>query len=353
MQDFSETRKIGVIGGGSWGTAISLLLASKGYEVDLWVYEKELAREIEIKRENSVYLPGFKIPELIQPHNSLEKVIFGKKILFSVIPSHVLRETIIKFLHLLEHNVWIISATKGIETGTSKRMTEIYEELLPSDYSYELAVLSGPTFALEVAKRSPTAAVISSYNVGVIKCLQRMIHTDFFRLYTNHDPIGVELGGAVKNVMAIASGISDGIGYGNNTRAAIITRGLAEIMRLGIALGADPLTFSGLAGLGDLVLTCTSNLSRNYSVGFRIGQGESIKNILASMQMVAEGIRNAESVLALGEKYTVELPIIRQVYAILFQDKDPHKAMLSLMAREPKYESVTITRNIQNHEKNQ
>ena len=326
--------KIAVIGAGSWGTTLALLLADKGHEVKLWVYEKDLAEEMQKTRENRIYLSGYRLSDNITVTSSIKDAASNSEIMVFVVPSHVARGVIKELSHLVSKDTIIVSATKGIENNTLMPISEVFKEILPKSFHKNLAFLSGPSFAKEVAQKMPTAVALASYDAKVGEFIQQAFSTDNFRVFTNSDVIGVELGGALKNVIAIAAGIADGMGFGHNTRAAIITRGLAEMTRLGIAMGAEPATFAGLSGLGDLVLTCTGELSRNRTVGLRLGKGEKLKDILASMKMVAEGVKTTKAVYELSKKYNIEMPIPNEVYYILYEDKDVKASARDLMNRE-------------------
>ena len=330
--------QIGVIGAGSWGTTLANLLAKKGFEVSLWAYENDLVQAIATARENPLYLPGVKLSEKIFPTNSLKEVCQHKDFLISVSPSQVVRQVIQEIHPYLSPQVKIVSATKGIENNTLFTMSKVLKEALAFNDGKHLAFLSGPSFALEVSKEIPTAVTIASENQELAGEVQHIFSTPYFRVYTNPDVVGVELGGALKNIIAIATGISDGLGFGCNTRAALITRGLAEMSRLALKMGANPLTLSGLAGLGDLVLTCTGELSRNRSVGVKLGEGIGLTQILKDMKMVAEGIKTTKSASDLSEKMNVEMPITEQTYNILYHDKDPKEAVIELMGRDLKDE---------------
>ena len=330
--------QIGVIGAGSWGTTLANLLAKKGFEVSLWAYENDLVQAIATARENPLYLPGVKLSEKIFPTNSLKEVCQHKDFLISVSPSQVVRQVIQEIHPYLSPQVKIVSATKGIENNTLFTMSKVLKEALAFNDGERLAVLSGPSFALEVGREVPTAVTIASENQELAGEVQHIFSTPYFRVYTNPDVVGVELGGALKNVIAIATGISDGLGFGCNTRAALITRGLAEMSRLALKMGASTLTLSGLAGLGDLVLTCTGELSRNRSVGVKLGEGIGLTQILRDMKMVAEGIKTTKSASDLSEKMNVEMPITEQTYNILYHDKDPKEAVIELMGRDLKDE---------------
>lgn len=330
--------KIGVVGAGSWGSALSNLLGSKGYKVDLWVFEKQVMDRILQNRENSIFLPGITLSPNIFPSNDLEAVVSDKDLVLIVVPSHVMRETSKKFSGLISDKTIMVSASKGIENKTHMTMSGVLKDTLSGISEDCLAVLSGPSFAMEVARQVPTVVTVASASPETAGIVQHVFATPFFRVYTSNDMIGVELGGAVKNVIAIAAGIIDGLGLGLNTRAAMITRGLAEIRRLGIRLGANPRTFTGLAGAGDLILTCTGDLSRNHTVGKKIGEGEKPKEILSKMRMVAEGVKTARSVYNLSKKLGVEMPISHEIYHILHDDASPKEALQRLMTRDLKPE---------------
>jgi glycerol-3-phosphate dehydrogenase (NAD(P)+) len=330
--------RIGVIGGGSWGTALAKLLAEKGYPVSLWVHDVDHCREIAEKRENSHYLPAIALPYNLIPSTDLREVASGKTALVCVVPSHVLRTVMTQVAPFVEDRPLVISATKGIEDGTSKTMVRVLEEILPPQLHSRLCALSGPSFAREVARGMPTAVTVASAVAETAAECQRTFTTSYFRVYTSNDVLGVELGGAVKNVIAIAAGVSDGLGFGHNSRAALITRGIAEIARLGARMGADPRTLAGLAGMGDLVLTCTGDLSRNRTVGLRLGRGERLSDILAEMKMVAEGVRNAKSVYHLARSLGVEMPIAEQMYLLLHEGKSARQVVVDLMTRDLKPE---------------
>ena len=330
--------KIGVIGAGAWGTALANLLANKGFNVALWVFEPEVCADILEKRENKVFLPGFSLSANIWPSNDLDQVAANKEMLLLVVPSHVFRSVAVRMVHHPTEKSLIVTATKGIETETHLTVSSILKQLLPPRLQSRIAVLSGPSFAREVAKQIPTAVTVAAFDPEVARAVQSIFATPYFRVYTSGDVVGVELGGALKNVIAIAAGISDGLGLGYNTRAALITRGITEIQRLGIRLGADRETFMGLAGIGDLVLTCTGKLSRNWTVGYKIGQGMKLEAILSEMRMVAEGVKTTRSAYNMSRKMGVEMPIVEQVYRILYEDLDPNEALQVLMSRNLKHE---------------
>ncbi|MHC1744351.1 MAG: NAD(P)H-dependent glycerol-3-phosphate dehydrogenase [Syntrophobacteraceae bacterium] len=329
---------IGVIGAGSWGTTLAQLLGEKGYAVDLWVFEEDLCDTIRSTRENTFYLPGFKLHENIAPFNDLERVVRNHDLLVMVVPSHVYRIVARQMMPHLASGAAVVSATKGIENETLLTMSGIWKDILPQSADIEVLSLSGPSFAREVVQRIPTAVTVAGDRLERAQQAQQVFSTGAFRVYTSLDKLGVELAGALKNVIAVAAGACDGFGFGHNTRAALITRGLAEITRLGVKMGAHPLTFAGLSGIGDLLLTCTGDLSRNRTVGLQLGQGRKIQDILSEMRMVAEGVKTARSVHFLAERMQVDMPICEQVYQVLYEDKDPQKAVRELMDRDLKHE---------------
>ncbi|MFH1148722.1 MAG: NAD(P)H-dependent glycerol-3-phosphate dehydrogenase [Pseudomonadota bacterium] len=329
---------VGVIGGGSWGTTLADLLADKGHKVALWVFEKDLAEEMKANRENKTYLPGVKLHSQLDVTCRIEEAARDKEYLVMAAPSHVFRRVVEQVIPLLSPETIITTVSKGIENETLLTMTEILEELLPETRHDDIVVLSGPSFAREVSQKTPTAVTCASKKEATAERVQYLFATSYFRVYRSTDCIGAELGGALKNVIAIAAGIADGLGFGTNTRAALITRGLAEISRLGMKLGAQPLTFAGLAGMGDLVLTCTGDLSRNRTVGLKLGQGLKLAEILEGMKMVAEGVKTTRSAYFLSRKADVEMPIIEQVYEVLYEKKEPIEAVKELMGRDLKEE---------------
>lgn len=333
----SPAEPVAVVGGGSWGTALGNLLAGSGRSVRLWVHDPGLADEMRRTRCNPKYLPDFPLADGVVPTEDLGTAIEGAGLVVSVSPSHVVREVMEGAAAHVSPEADVVSASKGIENDSLQRMTEVLDEVLPGA-KRRLAVLSGPSFAVEVSRGVPTAVTVASADGAVAERVREAFATPRFRVYTSDDVVGVELGGAVKNVVAIATGIADGLEYGHNARAALVTRGLAEISRLGMALGGERLTFMGLAGLGDLVLTCTGDLSRNRTVGLRLGRGESIEEILTDMEMVAEGVKTTRSVRDLARRAGVEMPITEQVYSMLYDSKDPRMVVEELMTREYKPE---------------
>ena len=335
----SDNVKVGVIGAGSWGTTLADLLAGKGCAVTLWAYEKDLVERLRSSRVNDLFLPGFTLCGSLEFSSDLAQVARGKDLLLLVPPSQVLRQVLTRAVPDIAPGTLIVSASKGIENDTLQTMSAVLTDVLPEALARRTAFLSGPSFAREVAAGMPTAVAVAAADPQVAKKVQEVFSTAAFRVYTNPDVVGVELGGALKNVIALAAGVSDGLGFGHNTRAALITRGLAEMTRIGLALGADPATFAGLAGMGDLVLTCTGDLSRNRTVGMELGRGRRLDDILAGMQMVAEGVKTTLSTYQLAQKLQVEVPITEQMYLILYGDKDPRQAVSDLMLRELKPEA--------------
>ncbi|MCK8817747.1 NAD(P)H-dependent glycerol-3-phosphate dehydrogenase [Natroniella sulfidigena] len=336
--------KIAVIGGGSWGTALAVLLHDNGHDVCLRDISQEKVDEINQEHINS-YLPDFKLPEGLTATTDLEEAVAGANVVLVVVPSHVVRTVAQELKGLLDEDTIIVSASKGIEEETHLRMSEVLMDELDSKLHDNIFVLSGPTHAEEVVLELPTTIVVAGKNRKLAERVQDLFMSDYFRVYTNPDLVGVELGAAVKNIIAIAAGISDGLGYGDNTLAALVTRGIAEIKRLGAELGADPITFSGLAGLGDLIVTCASQHSRNRRLGYKIGSGLTLEEALDEMQMVAEGVRTAKAVSAFAKELDLEMPITSEIYQILFEDKDPKQAVNDLMLRGAKHELEEIVEN--------
>ncbi|MBI5327680.1 MAG: NAD(P)H-dependent glycerol-3-phosphate dehydrogenase [Deltaproteobacteria bacterium] len=330
--------KICVLGAGSWGTTLANILAEKGFDISLWIREEELYHIVLKTRENAFFLPGIKLAQNITPANSIEEAVKGRAVVVCVVPSHGVRDVFQKAAVILPKDAIVVNASKGIEQETLLTVSQILKQTLPKAMHKNLSVLSGPTFAKEVSRKLPTAICVASNKKAAAEKVQKLFNTSSFRVYTNNDMLGVELGGALKNVIAISAGISDGLGLGMNARAALITRGLAEMSRLGISMGADAATFAGLSGLGDLVLTCTGELSRNRSVGILIGKGIKLPDILSEMKMVAEGVKTAEAAYALAKKHGVEMPITEQVYRVLYENKSPKHAVMDLMTRRLKEE---------------
>lgn len=334
----TELQRVAVIGAGSWGTALAHRLAANGIDTLLWAYEPELPQEINVSHTNTTYLPGIPLHPLLTCTGDLQEAVTGRDCVLLVTPVQVTRSVLQQLKPHLREDTLVASASKGIELGTLQTMSSVIAELLSSSISNRYVALSGPTFAKEVALGLPSLIVAASRHEASARTVQEIFSAPTFRVYTNNDVTGVELGGAVKNVIAIAAGICDGLGFGHNARAALITRGLAEITRLGLAMGAEQATFAGLAGMGDLVLTCTGDLSRNRTVGFKLGQGQRLTEILSDMKMVAEGVKSAESVFQLSRKIGVEMPIVEKTYQILHEDKPARQAVTELMGRDLKAE---------------
>ena len=335
--------EIAIIGAGAWGTALAIVLGRKEtHRVRLWAHEKEVCESIASRRTNEMFLPGAVIPPSVTATNNYKEALTGADIVVSVMPSHHCR-AIFEVMHVyLTPQMLLVSATKGIENDTQMRMTEIIHSVVSNAMKFKprLGALSGPTFALEVARGDPTAITIASKDVELAQIVQREFSGPSLRVYTNEDPVGVELGGALKNTIAIAAGVSAGLGLGHNSTAALITRGLAEMTRLVVACGGKAETMSGLAGLGDLVLTCTGGLSRNRSVGVELGRGRKLPEILAGMHgMVAEGVFTTTAAVGLAHTHGVEMPITQQMHAILQQGKAPREAIYELMTRSGKSET--------------
>jgi glycerol-3-phosphate dehydrogenase (NAD(P)+) len=330
--------KIAVIGAGAWGTALAMLLADKGHDVSLWMYEQDLALEMARSHENRVYLPDFMVPASIAVTSNIETAVRGRSVVLSVVPSHTVRAVAKQFAPFLSADAIIVSASKGIEIETLMPLSEVFKDTLPAAFHENLCFLSGPSFAKEVAQKMPTAVALAAYDPSIAKTVQEIFSSPYFRVYTNDDVIGVEVAGSLKNVVAIAAGVLEGMGYGYNTMAALLTRGLAEMARLGMAMGGNLQTFSGLAGMGDLVLTCTGGLSRNRTLGTRLGKGEKLDDILKNAKTVAEGVKTAKAARALANKFEVDMPIVEEVYQLLYEGKDPKAAVKDLMSRELKGE---------------
>ncbi len=329
---------VGVIGAGAWGTALAHLMATKGDSVTIWAYEPEVVEEINEHHENRTYLPGIELPPNLSATGDLAAAVTGRDLVVSVVPSHVLREVMGQVAPHLPQGVPIVSATKGIENRTLMTMSEVIEDVLPMVYHPMLAFLSGPSFAREVGMLQPAAVSVASRFEKLAEQVQRMMASPYFRIYSSNDVAGVELGGALKNVIAIAAGAASGLGLGTNTGAALITRGLAEISRLAVHRGANPLTLAGLSGMGDLVLTCTGKLSRNRSVGESLGQGKILVDIVRDMRQVAEGVKTAKSVYNLARREEIEMPICNMVYRMLYEDLAVPEAVVGLMTRKLKRE---------------
>lgn len=326
---------VSVIGAGAWGTTLADLLAKKGLDVFLWCFEEETVKDINASRENKKFLPGIKLHSNITATANLEESFNNSKVIISVIPCQHIRSTLKGKILKVSKDTIILSATKGIEKETLKRPSEIIKELLKTD---NVAALSGPNLSKEIAKGLPAASVVACSDTNIAKKLQEILNTENFRIYTSDDVIGVELGGALKNIIAIAAGICDGLGLGSNAKSALIVRGMAEIKRLGLAAGAKSETFSGLSGIGDLITTCQSSLSRNHSVGEQLAKGKTLAEIQKSMNAIPEGVDTSVSALKLAEKLKVEMPITREVYKVLFENRKPAESIPCLMGRSLKSE---------------
>jgi glycerol-3-phosphate dehydrogenase (NAD(P)+) len=335
--------KVGIIGAGSWGTAVAILLGKKGYNVHIWDRKGELIDEINMSKENIRYLPGVLLPSNIIGEKDPIDAIKDAKLIIMAVPSHAVRGICEQLKEHIHREQIFVSLAKGIENGTFKRMSEVIEEIYPNN---PVGVLSGPSHAEEVSRDIPTTLTSSAKSREVAEFIQDVFITPKFRVYTNPDIIGVELGGAVKNIIALAAGISDGLGYGDNTKAALMTRGIAEIARLGVAMGAQPLTFAGLSGIGDLIVTCTSMHSRNRRAGILIGQGKSVEEALKEVNMVVEGVNTTKSVYELCKKINIEMPITNELYKVLFEGKGAKYAVSELMLRDKTHEIEEVAQKM-------
>jgi glycerol-3-phosphate dehydrogenase (NAD(P)+) len=330
--------KISVIGAGGWGTTLAIILYYNGHNVTLWEYNRSYYKSLNKTRFNEKYLPGIPIPKEIIVTNDLKEATYGQNMIVLAVPSQFLRHVVQDIPPLNIKDAILVNVAKGIEKDSLLTMSQMLKEVIPSLSDDQLGILSGPSHAEEVSKRIPTAVVAASKYKDTSKSIQSAFITSYFRVYSSIDILGVELGGAFKNVIAIGAGIIDGAKFGDNTKAAIMTRGIAEISRLGITMGAQPETFAGLSGMGDLIVTCISHYSRNRYIGEQVGAGKKLKEVLKSMDMVAEGVETSRSASQLAKKYKVETPITTEVYKILFEDKDPVKATTDLMTRDMKME---------------
>lgn len=326
--------RIAVLGAGSWGTALSLVLADNGHEVRLWGHNEAHIQEINKTHKNEKYLPGISLPESILGYFSLEESLQDVDTIILAVPTKAIREVLQQMLSFRKEELTVVHVSKGIEPDTLLRISEIIEQELPLEIRKDIVVLSGPSHAEEVSLRHPTTVTVSSKNMESAERIQDLFINSNFRVYTNPDIIGVEIGGALKNIIALAAGISDGLGYGDNAKAALITRGLAEIARLGTKMGANPLTFSGLTGIGDLIVTCTSVHSRNWRAGNLLGTGQSLDEVLNNMGMVVEGVRTTKAAYQLSQQYEVNMPITIALYDILFNNVSAKNAVDSLMGRD-------------------
>lgn len=328
-----------VVGAGGWGTTIAIMLHENGHNVTLWDYNPEYSKILSDTRENSIYLPGVKIPKDIKVTSDLGLSIKKKHIIVLATPTQFLRSVLENIDFSLIKNSTLVNLAKGVETISLKRVSELIKDVFPKITNDQITTISGPSHAEEVCRKIPTTVVVGSTSYSTAKLIQSEFMNPYFRVYVSNDIVGVELGGSLKNVIAIGAGICDGAGFGDNTKAAIMTRGIAEISRLGIALGAQPETFAGLSGMGDVIVTCMSKHSRNRFIGEEIGKGKSLEQVLAEMSMVAEGIATSKSVYLLSKKVNVEVPICTEVYRILYEQKDPILATTELMTRQPKEET--------------
>lgn len=335
-------KKVCVLVAGSWGTALAMVLADNGHDVRLWARSEEHVQEINETRENSRFLPGVKLPDGLRATSDMQDALSEAEAVIIASPSKAMREVARALKPFWNKDMLCVHATKGMETGTLKRMSTIIAEELGCEES-KIGVICGPSHAEEVARRRPTTIVVASANEDEAQRAQNLLMNAYFRVYTNRDVLGAELAGAFKNIIALGAGMSDGLEYGDNAKAALLTRGLAEITRIGTEMGANPLTFSGLAGVGDLVVTATSKHSRNWRAGYMIGQGKPLQEVLDSMGMVVEGIRTTEAAHFISQKYKVQMPIAEQLYRVLFEDLDPKTAVEALMGRGPKTEMEMIS----------
>jgi glycerol-3-phosphate dehydrogenase (NAD(P)+) len=333
-------RKIAIIGGGSWGTALAIALgrSRRAHGLALWVYEADICESLRTRRVNEVFLPGFEVPREVEVTNDLAEAVAGANIVLGVMPSAHARAMYARMVSHVGAETIFVSATKGLDHEHLLRMTEVIQQAFSPKFAPRVAALSGPSFAREVARGDPTAVAVASADHEVSRAVQEEFSGPTFRLYANEDVVGVELGGAVKNVIAIAAGVCDGLGFGHNTIAALITRGLAEMTRLGVALGGRRETLAGLAGMGDLVLTCTGGLSRNRTVGVELGKGRRLEEIVGSMRMVAEGVSTTAATVQLARRAAVEMPITEQMHAVLYEGRPPREAIRELMERPLKQE---------------
>ncbi|RJP76142.1 MAG: NAD(P)-dependent glycerol-3-phosphate dehydrogenase [Candidatus Zixiibacteriota bacterium] len=331
-------RPVAILGAGGWGTALAVLLAGKGLPVRLWEYRPEAAERLSRERENRDFLPGVPLPEALAVDHDAARCLDGAGLVLLAIPSQYARGALENIVAHIPPEALIVNAAKGVEEGTLKRMSEVAADLVPGVLESRYAALSGPSHAEEVARGIPTTVVAASHSLDTARRVQEIFFTPTFRVYASQDVVGVELGGALKNVIAVAAGMCDGLGFGDNTKGALLTRGLAEMARLGVQLGGQPHTFAGLSGMGDLITTCMSRHSRNRYVGEQVGKGKPLDEVLASMSMVAEGVRTSRSARHLARREGVPMPITEAVHAILFEAKDPKRAVTELMTRDLKVE---------------
>ncbi|MDR2826844.1 MAG: NAD(P)-dependent glycerol-3-phosphate dehydrogenase [Candidatus Adiutrix intracellularis] len=338
MDALKLPKKIAIIGAGSWGTALAAHAARQGLSVTIWAHREEVVDQINLKHENPAFLTGLKLPSGIRAVSDIKAALTDQKLVLVVVPSHIMRAIAAQMAPVLPPETVVISASKGIEDESSATMVQILEEELPVCFGLELGAISGPSFAMEVALGLPTGVTLAMHSHSLAQSVQVFLSTPVFRIYTSLDRVGVELGGALKNIYAIAAGICDGFSLGANARAAMLSRALGEMSRMAVALGANPMTLMGLSGMGDLILTATGRLSRNRQVGLRLGAGEKLKQILAGRRDIAEGIRNARSVYNMALRYQVEMPMAREVYRIIYEAKEPRQGMVDLLTRPLKDE---------------
>lgn len=330
--------RVAVLGAGSWGTSLAIVLAENGHDTLLWSHRKEQANEINIQHTNAKYLPSTILPNNLKATSEISEAVSHAEIIVVAVPTKGIRETCQKMLQTLNKKILFVHVSKGIEPNTLKRISEIIREEIPEEFIEDIVVLSGPSHAEEVVQHHPTTVAAACENLEEAERVQDLFMNNYFRVYTNQDVVGVEIGGALKNVIALAAGAVDGLGFGDNAKAALITRGLAEISRLGVKMGANPLTFAGLAGMGDLIVTCTSVHSRNWRAGNMLGKGMSLDEILEQMGMVVEGVRTTKAAHQLADRYGVSMPITSALYGVLFEGEDPHLSVEKLMLREKKEE---------------
>jgi glycerol-3-phosphate dehydrogenase (NAD(P)+) len=340
--------QITVLGAGSWGTALAIVLADNGHNVKLWGHRPQLINEINETRRNEKYLPGVVLPEKIEGFSDLKQSLAGARTVVLAVPTKAIRGVLSDISKVINDAIIIVHVSKGIEPDSLLRISEIIEEEMPSQLLKDVVVLSGPSHAEEVSQRHITTVTSSSKNMAAAEYIQDLFINQHFRVYTNPDIIGVEIGGALKNIIALAAGITDGLGYGDNAKAALITRGLAEIARLGSKMGGNPLTFSGLTGIGDLIVTCTSVHSRNWRAGNLLGKGQKLEEVLENMGMVVEGVRTTKAAYQLARKYNVKMPITEALYDVLFNGKEPKIAVDSLMARVKTHEMEDLVNIMEN-----
>lgn len=337
--------RIAVLGAGSWGTALAIILAKRGYDVKLWARKARIVAEINEQKINSRYLQGVNIPPKVEATVDLAEALKDSPVVVLAVPSHAMRETVRAIRPLIHEKAYLVNTAKGLENDTLLRMSQVIASELPESMHQQVATLSGPSHAEEVSRDIPSTIVVAARQRATAELIQDVFMSPFFRVYTNPDLTGVELGGSLKNVIALATGISDGLGFGDNTKAAIMTRGLAEITRLGVAMGAKALTFAGLAGIGDLIVTCTSMHSRNRRAGIQLGQGKPLDIVLEEMGMVVEGVRTTKAAYALAREYGVEMPITNQVYQVLFEGQEPRSSVARLMQRSRTHEVEEVVMN--------